>query len=88
VQIVILSSFGYTIYISLRSIIDAYYVKAVNTKNIIISFLAFIVFEGGLYYFVSPDYLIMLYCFVGAMLLLGLLTYFETKKIITKQNLE
>jgi O-antigen/teichoic acid export membrane protein len=33
-RIIIIASICYTIYVAMRSIIDAYYVKAINTKNI------------------------------------------------------
>lgn len=82
IRIVILSSLGYTLYISLRSILDAYYVKAVNTKNIIISFISFIIF-ATIAYIVDRNYLSILYGFVLSMLILGFLTYIETKKVIT-----
>ncbi|OFX21248.1 MAG: hypothetical protein A2033_11080 [Bacteroidetes bacterium GWA2_31_9] len=80
VRITIIASIGYTVYISLRSILDAYYVKAVNTKNIIISFLFFIAFS--LFYYIWIDYKVILYSFVLAMLILGSLTYYETKKVL------
>jgi O-antigen/teichoic acid export membrane protein len=81
VRIVILASLGYTVYISLRSILDAYYIKAVNTKNIIISFIVFVLLSASLY-IIAKDYLTVLYSFVVAMLVLGLLTYSETRKVI------
>lgn len=85
VKITMLASLGYAIYISLRSILDAYYVKAVNTKNIIMSFLFFVFTSLILYFFEFKDYKVLLYSFVIAMTLLGFLTYYETKKIINQK---
>jgi O-antigen/teichoic acid export membrane protein len=41
-RIIVIASLGYTTYISMRSVIDAYYVKAINTKNILFSLLFFL----------------------------------------------
>jgi O-antigen/teichoic acid export membrane protein len=81
VRIIMPACLGYTVYISLRSILDAYYVKAVNTKNIFISFFVFIA-GVGLLYKTGFNYEYMIFIFVGAFTLLGLLTYAETKKLI------
>jgi len=86
IRVTFSASFGYTIYISLRSILDAYYIKAVNTINIVISFSFFIGLQLISYYFISKDYIFILYSFVIAMLILGILTYYETKKIIRKHK--
>ena len=81
VRIIMTASVGYTIYISLRSVLDAYYIRAVNTKNI---FIVFIIFLIGVYilWWVGFNYLYMLFIFVFSFSLLGFLTFFETKKII------
>ncbi len=85
VRVILLASIGYTIYISLRSILDAYYVKAMNTKNIFISFLVFIVCAVIVKYAdLSFEYI--LYGFIAAMLLLGALTYVETYRIFKQQG--
>ena len=86
VRIIMPASFGYTLYISLRSILDAYYVKAVNTKNIIISFLIFFI-SSVVCYFVQWNYFSILYSFVAGMLVMGFLTFYETKKVV-KQALQ
>ncbi len=86
IRISFLASFGYTIYISLRSVLDAYYVKAVNTINIIVSFLLFLALQAISFFFITTDYISVLYCFVIAMFTLGVLTYVETNKIIRKHD--
>jgi len=84
-RLVLLAAPGYTIYISLRSILDAYYVKAVNTKNIFIAFLLFLLAAGAAY-FMHADYTGPLYGFVAAMLVLGALTMNETYRIFRIQE--
>ncbi len=87
VRIVLLASIGYTIYISLRSILDAYYVKAINTKNIFISFLVFITCAISVKYSgLSFEYI--LYGFIASMILLGILTFIETYRIFKLQGLK
>ena len=80
VRIIILGSLGYTIYISLRSLLDAFYVKAMNTLNIFYSFALWIVLSLSIYYFYN-NYIIILATFVVSILFLGLLTVLETLKI-------
>jgi O-antigen/teichoic acid export membrane protein len=43
---ILIGALAYAIYVSVRSIIDAYYLKAMNTKNIIISLVVFIILAG------------------------------------------
>ena len=78
-RIILLGSLGYTVYITMRSIIDAYYVKAMNTKNIIISLLAFILLT--LYLFFIHNYIYLSISFTVTMFLLGILTIYDIKKI-------
>ncbi|CAN5411686.1 hypothetical protein BH09BAC5_BH09BAC5_07150 [soil metagenome] len=85
VRIILLASIGYTLYISLRSILDAYYVKAINTKNIFISFVFFMIGAFAVYYSGS-SFEYMLYGFIAAMLLLGALTFVETYRIFKLQK--
>jgi O-antigen/teichoic acid export membrane protein len=84
-RIIMISSLGYTVYISLRSILDAFYIKAINTKNIFISFILFILLMV-IFWFTLGNYWSVIYSFVISMLLLGLLTKNEVKKIF-KSNI-
>lgn len=81
IRIIILGCMGYTVFIALRSIIDAYYHKAINTRNIIISFLVMISSLPAIYLFNTNNYLII-YFFAISVNLLGLLTFFNVRKII------
>lgn len=86
VRVVMLGSVGYTVYISLRSILDAYHVKAVNTRNIFFAFIFFAV-SSGVLLLIYRDHLLVLYTFTLSMLLLGGLTFYETKKVLKKAEL-
>jgi Na+-driven multidrug efflux pump len=83
-RIAIVSALGYTIFISLRSVLDAYYVKPVNTLNIAISVAVFAA-TASLYSLLHMNYIYILCCFIGSMFLLGLLTWIETNKVLTKK---
>lgn len=82
-RIIFLGSLPYVIYVSMRNIIEAYYIKAVNSWNIIISLLVFIViswvmaFGRGVYSVASV--------FVIAMYILGALTVWEIRKIFKSE---
>lgn len=78
VRILIISAVAYNIYIATRSIIDAIYVKAINTRNIIISLALFVIVTSvALIFFKSPTTVIL--SFNGAMFFLGALTLYEIK---------
>lgn len=83
-RLILLGSIGYTIYVSLRSILDAYYVKAVNTINIILSLLLYIV-SSGLVIITGTPSVFLTISFVVSVILLGLLTIAEILKI-KRQN--
>ena len=85
VRIILLASIGYTIYIALRSVLDAYYIKAMNTKNILYSFIVMVALSFSLNYFFN-NYLVILISFVFSMIILGLLTTFETIKIFKDKH--
>ena len=82
-RIILMGSFGYVIYIVLRSFLDAIHVKAKNSVNILISLGVYAVMilcgylnEVSMYYY--------LYCFVIALNLLGVLTFIMTYYSIKK----
>jgi O-antigen/teichoic acid export membrane protein len=70
----------YTIFVTMRSVIDSYHVKALNTKNILIS-LFFLLTCGGLTVFFSASYKYLVIEFILALFLLGVLTLIEVKRI-------
>lgn len=85
-RIVILASLGYTLYISLRSFLDAYHIRAVNTRNILVAFSVF-VFLSFLVNFFSPDYRLFLFVFVLSMYILGIFTWLEYRKIFNSKKI-
>lgn len=84
IRVILFASVGYSLYIALRSILDAYYVRAVNTKNIFIAFALFTL-PAAVFVLQKCNYMYMLYSFITSMTLLGLLTYVETQKIFRKE---
>lgn len=81
VRITMIGCLGYTVYISLRSILDAYHVKAVNTRNIFISLLLFSCISLGLLMLYN-NYMMVVYTFAVANIVLGALTVYETRKAL------
>lgn len=80
-RIIFVGSLAYTIYVAMRSIIDAYYVKAINTVNIFISLLIFLFITGiGLLF--TKSYIYIVCCFVFVLFILGSLTLMEIRKIL------
>lgn len=85
VRILIISAVAYNIYIATRSIIDAIYVKAINTRNIILSLALFVVVTSvALIFFKSPTTVVC--AFNVAIFFLGALILFEVKKIIKNKG--
>lgn len=81
VRILAIGSLFYSIYVSLRSIIDAYYFKAINTRNILFSlFLIFLLSVAGMLFL--KGYIYLTVCFVFAIFTLGGLTIFEMIKVL------
>jgi O-antigen/teichoic acid export membrane protein len=86
-RIIIISSICYTIYVAMRSIIDAYYVKAINTKNIFISLMFFLTVSFGTIS-VKNSYIFIVINFVVSIILLGTLTLIEVKRLLNKNELK
>jgi O-antigen/teichoic acid export membrane protein len=82
-RIIIIASICYTIYVAMRSIIDAYYVKAINTKNIFISLIFFLTVSFGTI-LVKNSYIFIVINFVVSIILLGILTLIEVKRLLNK----
>lgn len=85
-RVLFVASLAYNFYVSVRSVIDAFYVKSVNTKNILVSLLAYLGLSG-LGYIYGTGSLIAV-SFVLAISLLGLLTLYETFKILKQAPTE
>jgi O-antigen/teichoic acid export membrane protein len=84
-RIIIIASIGYTIYVVMRSIIDAYYVKAINTKNIFIS-LVFFLLTSFVMILLKKSYIFFVINFVISIILLGILTLIEVKRLLNKDE--
>ena len=82
-RIIIIASIGYTIYVAMRSIIDAYYVKAINTKNIFISLMFFLTVSFGTI-LLKKSYIFLVTNSVVSIILLGILTLIEVKRLLNK----
>ncbi|MEW5766780.1 MAG: hypothetical protein AB1797_04025 [bacterium] len=85
VRIIMVASIAYAVYISMRSIIDAYYVKAINIINIILCLLLFLGLSAIAVLFIT-GYIYIVYCFVIALFLLGILTLIETRKLLVQRQ--
>ncbi|WP_343634419.1 hypothetical protein [Fluviicola sp.] len=82
-KIVLLSAFGYCLYIVLRSFLDAMKVKASNAINLLICLGVYGILIGiGKY--MGLDFTYYLFSFAGVMTLLGLITFIETYQSIKK----
>lgn len=83
-KVIIVSAVAYNLYVVLRSVIDAYYEKAVNTLNILIALSAYGCLSGVDVVF---DLKInMIFYFVVSMIVLGGLSLFSTNRIFKFEN--
>jgi O-antigen/teichoic acid export membrane protein len=79
-KLIALGVVPYAVFVSVRSILDSYYLKAVNAKNIVISLCLFVMC-GGVSLILSTTYRFLMIGFVSALLLLSVLTLIDVKKI-------
>lgn len=86
-RLIMISSLSYTVYVSIRSIIDAYYVRAVNTINVIISLMLFVVLSG-LSTPSTGQLNPILGCFIVSVFVLGILTLFHARKIVIGEEIK
>jgi hypothetical protein len=82
-RLIVIASLGYTIYVAMRSIIDAYYVKAINTRNIFISLMFFLTMFIVII-LMGKSYIFLVVGLVFSVFLLGILTLVEIKKLLKK----
>jgi len=80
-RIIMVGSLPYTVYVSMRSILDAYYVRAVNTANIFAALLLFLLLSGAVA-LSEIGYVYLVVCSTVAVFLLGVLTMLEIRKIM------
>jgi O-antigen/teichoic acid export membrane protein len=82
-RIMFISLIFYPFYVGMRSILDAVKVKPLNTINIFISFVVFLIVSGSSLFlsnFISPA-IILAVAFTSGLVCLGVLTYISIKKI-------
>lgn len=80
IQLIMISTIPYVVYVSLRSIIDAVYEKPYNTYNILYSLIVMIILDLIIYYFhLNVKYII--FVFIFAMFFLSFLTMKQIFKI-------
>jgi O-antigen/teichoic acid export membrane protein len=82
-RIIIIASICYTIYVVMRSIIDAYYVRAMNTKNILMSLIFFLI-TSIVILLMGKSYIFLVVGFVSSIFLLGILTLIEVKRLLNQ----
>lgn len=82
-RIIVVSGIAYSIYVAMRSIIDAYYIRAVNTLNIIGCLFLFCCLSS-IVAMLSKGYICIIICFDGAIALLGCLTLYEVRRIFVR----
>lgn len=79
VRFIVIGIFPYSIYICLRSVLDAAFFKAVNSHNLYVSLLLFVIlFYSGLFLY-KPIYSVII-AFLSGLSVLGFLTYYQTLK--------
>lgn len=71
----------FAVYVSMRSVIDAYYERAVNTKNVMIAFVIFLMC-AAVPIFLTNIYVHILLSLVIGLFALGILTLFEVKSLL------
>lgn len=82
-RIIALGIPGYTIYIVLRSVLDALHYKAVNTRNLLISFIFYCTGIGALLFFnldAQINISLNIWIFSTSLTILGILTYIDLLK--------
>jgi O-antigen/teichoic acid export membrane protein len=84
-RMIAIGAVPYTIFVTMRSVIDSYHVKALNTKNILISLLIFFVC-GGLTVRLSGSYKYLIVEFVVALFVLGVLTLIDVRNIFVRNE--
>lgn len=80
-RIIMLGCLAYTFYVSMRSILDAYYTRSVNTFNIIIALIFFLV-ASGCVNLLNVNYIALITIFVIALYILGIFTLLQIRKLL------
>lgn len=84
-RIIMSGCLAYTFYVSMRSILDAFYVKSVNTINILVS-LTIMLTAFVLVYVLNGDHIALVFSFVAALYALGFFTLYEIFKLLKNRH--
>jgi len=79
-KLLMTGSLGYIIYVSMRSVVDAYYERSINARNILITLAFFMILSSGTALFRSVAYVTG--CLAFSLLFLGGLTLYEIRRIL------
>jgi O-antigen/teichoic acid export membrane protein len=83
-RLLVLAAVPFSLYCVLRNLVDAFHQGAVNARNLIIAFAAFLALAfAGLLVFSPP--LQILWAFVGSVFLLAILSHGEAKRILAER---
>lgn len=85
VRMIALGVVPYAVYVSTRSFIDSYHVKAFNTKNVLLSLLFFITC-GVVTFSLTREYKHLIIGFVVALFLLGFLTLIDLRRTFREDS--
>lgn len=81
-RIILIAALPYAIFLASRSVIDAYHVGAVNSRNVLAGFLTYCVLQVALVVFL-PSKEFSLLAFLCGMTVLGILTLNDVRGILT-----
>lgn len=84
-RLILIGGLPFALHVSMVSVIDAYYFRAINTINLIIS-LAMFLLLSGIVILMSKEYLYIIYGFEVALFVLGGLTLYEIIKILRRKD--
>lgn len=79
-KLLMTGSLGYIVYVSMRSVVDAYYERSINARNILITLAFFLVAASGTALFKSVAYVTS--CLAASFIFLGGLTLYEIRRIL------
>lgn len=82
-RLMLLGSVGYALYLNLRSILDAFYFKPINSINLIISLIILTLLTVWIYLF-ELDFQYLLYAYIISVTFLGCITYYKVLQVFKK----
>jgi O-antigen/teichoic acid export membrane protein len=85
-RIIMISSIGFNIFLLMRNVIDAYHTRAINTINILISLLLFLILAGMTIFF-GKKHMYLIICLIPTIYFLSILTMVEIRKILKQTQI-